>query len=191
VSGLSRFDKLRTVTPDARGKDRFIIVDATGVCEQDKTDSHSLNTKPSAKLEELLNYVAQGGIDPDALTTLAGRLARLQRQFTPAQLVELANLAGGKSFPELARDLIDACDPDSQIEAAKKATGVEKPTEEQVKAAAEQLGQSAATPFMKAAFRSRILESGSRMSRLSTVTQLMMFCIPASTQPRSRRRRRG
>jgi type I restriction enzyme R subunit len=151
-------DKLRTVTPDARGKDRFIIVDATGVCEQDKTDSHSLNMKPSAKLEELLNYVAQGGIDPDALTTLAGRLARLQRQFTPAQLVELANLAGGKSFPELARDLIDACDPDSQIEAAKKATGVEKPTEEQVKAAAEQLAQSAATPFMKAAFRRRILE---------------------------------
>jgi type I restriction enzyme, R subunit len=151
-------DKLRTVTPDARGKDRFIIVDATGVCEQDRTDSRSLNTKPSAKLEGLLNYVAQGGIDPDALTTLAGRLARLQRQFTPAQLVELADLAGGKSFPELARDLIEACDPDCQMEAAKKATGAEKPTEEQIEAAAEKLAQSAATPFMKAAFRRRILE---------------------------------
>ena len=151
-------DKLRTVTPDDRGKDRFIIVDAVGVCEQDKTDSRSLNTKPSAKLEGLLNYVAQGGIDPDALTTLAGRLARLQRQFTPAQLVELANLAGGKSFPELARDLIEACDPDCQMEAAKKATGAEKPNEEQIEAAAEKLAQSAATPFMKAAFRRRILE---------------------------------
>jgi len=151
-------DKLRSVTPDARGKDRFIIVDATGVCEQDKTDSRSLNTKPSAKLEGLLNYVAQGGIDPDALTTLAGRLARLQRQFTPAQLVELADLAGGKSFPELARDLIEACDPDCQMEAAKKASGSEKPTEEQIEAAGEKLAQSAATPFMKAAFRRRILE---------------------------------
>ena len=151
-------DKLRTVTPDAKGKDRFIIVDAVGVSQQDKTDSHSLNTRPSAKLEELLNYVAQGGIDSDALTTLAGRLARMQRQFTPAQLVELANLGGGKSFSDLARDLIDACDPDSQIEAAQNATGAEKPSEEQIKAAAEQLAQSAATPFMKAAFRRRILE---------------------------------
>ncbi len=151
-------DKLRSVTPDARGKDRFIIVDAVGVCEQDKTDTRSLNTKPSAKLEGLLNYVAQGGIDPDALTTLAGRLARLQRQFTPAQLVELANLAGGKSFPELARNLIEACDPDCQMDAAKKATGAEKPNEEQIEAAAEKLAQSAATPFMKVAFRRRILE---------------------------------
>ena len=59
-------DKLRTVSPSAKVKDRFIIVDAVGVCEQDKTDSHTLNRKPSATLEELLNYVAQGGLDPDA-----------------------------------------------------------------------------------------------------------------------------
>src|SRR5256885_11827056 len=55
-------DKLRTVTPSAKVKERFIIVDAVGVCEQDKTDSHTLNRKPSATLEEVLNYVAQGGI---------------------------------------------------------------------------------------------------------------------------------
>src|SRR5206468_7871155 len=91
-------DKLRVVSPSARVKDRFIIVDAVGVCEQDKTDSHTLNRKPSAKLEELLNYVAQGGTDPDALTTLAGRLARLQRDFNADQLAELKELAGGKSF---------------------------------------------------------------------------------------------
>jgi type I restriction enzyme, R subunit len=78
-------DKLRTVTPSARIKDRFIIVGAVGVCEQDKTDSQTLNRKPSATLEELLNYVAQGGLDADALTTLAGRLARLQRDFSADQ----------------------------------------------------------------------------------------------------------
>ena len=32
-------DDLKAVTPDARTKDHFIIVDAVGVCEQDKTDS--------------------------------------------------------------------------------------------------------------------------------------------------------
>ena len=152
-------DKLRTVTPSARVKDRFIIVDAVGVCEQDKTDSHTLNRKPSATLEELLNYVSQGGIDPEALTTLAGRLARLQREFSREQLSELKDLAGGKSFPELARNLLGACNPDAQVEAAKLQVSVAgEPTPEQVKAAAEQLAQQAVTPFHKAAYRRRILE---------------------------------
>src|ERR1019366_7233256 len=89
-------DKLRAVPPSAKVKDRFIIVDAVGVCEQDKTDSHTLNRKPAATLEEVLEYVAQGGTDPDALTTLAGRLARLQHDFTLPQLSELKELTGGK-----------------------------------------------------------------------------------------------
>ncbi len=152
-------DKLKVVTPSARAKDRFIIVDAVGVCEQDKTDSHTLNRKPSATLPELLEYVAQGGTDPDALTTLAGRLARLQREFSPAQLTELRDLAGGKSFPDLAGDLMRAVDPDAQIAAAKQLPGVTgEPTPEQIQTAADQLAQQAVTPFHKAAFRRRILE---------------------------------
>ncbi|MHB9082098.1 MAG: type I restriction endonuclease subunit R, partial [Pirellulaceae bacterium] len=113
-------DKLKVVTPSAKAKDRFIIVDAVGVCEQDKTDSHTLNRKPSASLPELLEYVAQGGTDPDALTTLAGRLARLQREFTSEQLAELRDQAGGKSFADLAGGLMKACDPDAQIAKAQE-----------------------------------------------------------------------
>lgn len=152
-------DKLRVVSPSARVKDRFIIVDAVGVCERDKTDSHTLNRQPSKTLEQVLEYVAQGGLDPDALTTLASRLARLQHEFSPAQLAELKGLAGGKSFPELAHALLNACDPDAQIEAARKLPGVTgEPTEKQIKQAAEQLAQEGVTPFLKAAFRRRILE---------------------------------
>jgi type I site-specific restriction endonuclease len=54
-------DKLRAVTPSAKGRDRFIIVDAVGVCEQDKTESAPLDRKPSAPLEQLLNHVTKGG----------------------------------------------------------------------------------------------------------------------------------
>jgi type I restriction enzyme, R subunit len=152
-------DKLKVVSPSARAKERFIIVDAVGVCEHDKTDSHTLNRKPSATLEELLNYVAQGGTDPDALTTLGGRLARLQREFSPEQLGELTSLAGGTSFPDLAHGLLNACDPDAQMAAAKSVPGVVgEPSNEQVQQAAEQLAQAAVTPFLKAAFRRRILE---------------------------------
>ena len=152
-------DKLRTVTPSARVKDRFIIVDAVGVCEEDKTDSKTLNRQPSASLEQLLTYVAQGGTDADALTTLAGRIARLQRDFSAEQLTELNELAGGKSFADLAHDLLNACDPDAQAEAAKALPGViGEPTEAQLKQAVEQLAQQAVTPFLKAQLRRRILE---------------------------------
>src|SRR5438477_966923 len=152
-------DKLRVVSPSAKVKDRFIIVDAVGVCEQDKTDSHTLNRQPSAALEELLNYVAQGGIDPDALTTLAGRLAGLQRDFSREQLAELREAAGGRSMPDLAHDLLNACDPDVHIEQARKIAGAGvEPSGEHLRAAAERLAQDAVTPFLKAAFRRRILE---------------------------------
>ena len=151
-------DKLRAVTPSAKGKDRFIVVDAVGVCERDKTDSRSLNRQPSKTLQQVLDYIAMGGIDPEALTTLAGRLARLQREFTPHQLAELKDLAGGKSFPDLARALLHACDPDAQAEAARQEYATELPTEEEIDRAGKQLAREAVTPFLKAAFRRRILE---------------------------------
>ena len=151
-------DKLRTVTPSARVKDRFIVVDAVGVCERDKTDSRPLNRQPTKTFEQVLNYVAQGGIDPEALTTLAGRLGRLQREFTPAQFSELRDLADGKSFSDLARGLLGACDADTQVEVAKERFGTRQPTEQQVALATEQLSRTATVPFMKAGFRRRILE---------------------------------
>jgi len=152
-------DKLRTVTPSARSKERFIIVDAVGVCEHDHTESCTLNRKPSATLPELLEYVAQGGIDADALITLAGRLSRLQRDFTPEQLLELRELAGGKSIPDISHGLLNACDPDQQLAVAQviAGPGVE-PTEAHLQTAAEQLAQQAVTPLHKAALRRRILE---------------------------------
>ncbi len=151
-------DKLRAVTPSAKVKDRFIIVDAVGVCERDKTDSCTLNRQPSKTLQQVLEYVAQGGTDPEALTTLAGRLGRLQREFTPAQLAELKDLAGGKSLPDLAHGLLNACDADARIGAAKQQFGTERPTENQVWRSGIALTEAAVTPFLKANFRRRILE---------------------------------
>ena len=152
-------DKLQVVTPSARAKERFIIVDAVGVCEQDKTESQTLNRQPSAKLEELLEYVAKGGLDAEALSTLAGRLARLQRVFNPVQLTELQGLAGGKSLPDLAKDLAHAVDKDAQLAAAQQLPGVTgAPTPEQIALASEQLAQQAVTPILKPAFRRRLLE---------------------------------
>ena len=151
-------DALRAVTPSATVKDRFVIVDAVGVCEQDKTDSRTLNRQPKKTLAQVLQYVARGGVAPEALTTLAGRLARLQREYSPAQLAELSTLAGGKSFPDLAHDLLHACDPDAQVAAARSHFQVAQPLKKHVAQAAKDLAHASVEPFLKPAFRRRLLE---------------------------------
>ena len=151
-------DKLRTVTPSAKAKDRFVIVDAVGVCEQDKTDSQTLNRQPSKSLKQVLDYIAQGGLDPEALTTLAGRLARLQRRLATPELAELRELAGGETLTALAHGLLQAGDADAQAAAAKAQFDVAEPSETQIEAATRQLARDAVTPFLKPALRRRILE---------------------------------
>ena len=151
-------DKLRTVTPSAKAKDRFIIVDAVGVCEQDKTDSHTLNRQPSKSLKQVLDCIARGGLDTDALTTLASRLARLQRRLGTDELAELRELAGGKVLTDLAHGLLKAGDADEQASTAKAQFDTTEPTAPQIEAAAKQLARDAVTPFLKPALRHRILE---------------------------------
>ena len=151
-------DKLRAVSPGAKAKDRFIIVDAVGVCEQDRTDSRTLNRQPSKSLKQVLDYVARGGLEPDALTTLASRLVRLQRRLGGAELAELRDLAAGKPLPDLARDLLRVGDADAQTEAAKTQFDTAAPTAAQIQAATQQLAQDAAAPFLKPALRRRLLE---------------------------------
>ena len=182
-------DKLRQVSPSAKVKDRFIIVDAVGVCEEDRIDSRTLNRQPSKTLEPVLDYVARGGTDPDALTTLAGRLARLRRDFTQAQLAELKSLADGKPFTDIARYLLDACDADAQLEAAKQRFGTSQPSEEQVAQATEQPTQAAVAPFMKAAFRRRILDIRRRNEQTidrHTVDDVLHSCFDAAAVEKAR-----
>ena len=65
-------DDLKGVTPDA--KTRFVIVDAVGLTEHDKTETQPLNRKHSVPVERLLQLVAEGSTDPDVVSTLAVRL---------------------------------------------------------------------------------------------------------------------
>ena len=80
---------------DAHAKTHFVIVDAVGVCESDKTDSRPLERQRTAAFDKLLLGVALGKRDEDTLTTLAGRLARLDREITRDEAKKLAALAGG------------------------------------------------------------------------------------------------
>ena len=53
-------DALQGVTPDARHKDHFVIVDAVGVCESEKSATRPLDRQPSVPLDKLLNLVGAG-----------------------------------------------------------------------------------------------------------------------------------
>ena len=62
--------------------------------------------------------MALGKRDEDTLTTLAGRIARLDREVTAPQRKELSELAGGKTLAELSATLLRAIDPDAIAEQA-------------------------------------------------------------------------
>ena len=182
-------DKLRAVTPSARIKDRFIIVDAVGVCEEDKTDSYTLNRQPSATLESCSNTSRRAAPIADALTTLAGRLARLQRDFSADQLGELKELAGGKSFPDSrarsAQRLRSRCADRSR----EVLPGRRRTNRERSEAAAEQLGAAGGHAFPQgrnsAAYpRNPPAERADHRPAHDLTTSSM----PASTPPRWRRR---
>jgi len=51
---------LTGVTPDATAKTHYVIVDAIGVCERDKTESRPLERKQSVPFDKLILSVALG-----------------------------------------------------------------------------------------------------------------------------------
>ncbi len=108
---------------DARAKTHFVIVDAVGVCESDKTESRPLERQPTVAFPTLLLGVALGKRDEDTLTTLAGRLTRLDQSLNRAEAKKLTDLTGGKSLGELAKALLNAFDPDTVAAAALENVG--------------------------------------------------------------------
>ena len=153
---LSPTDLQSVSGEDARAKTRFIIVDAVGVCESDKTESRPLDRQPTVPLKTLLQRVIfPGGRDEDTLTTLAARLARLDRGLEPAQRQQITGASGGKTPATLAGALLRAFDPDAIAERATGRPGAE-PQEiapEDFEATQQQLIVEACAPFDKPALR--------------------------------------
>ncbi|MBL3618250.1 MAG: DEAD/DEAH box helicase family protein [gamma proteobacterium endosymbiont of Lamellibrachia anaximandri] len=74
-------DDLKKVTPSANSaKTHYVVVDAIGVTKSLKTASQPLITKPSVPLKDLAMGVMMGTSDTDTVSSLAGRLARLNKQ---------------------------------------------------------------------------------------------------------------
>jgi type I restriction enzyme R subunit len=150
--------ELIAVTPDATYKTHFVIVDAVGVCENDKTDSRPLEKKRSVPFDKLITSVALGNRDDDTLTSLAGRLARLDKEIGETDRKEIEDSAKGKPFKQIINSLLDAVDPDKQLEKAKQIFSTDTPTEQQIKKASEELTKEACKPFDNPNFRNTVID---------------------------------
>ncbi|MET7616709.1 DEAD/DEAH box helicase family protein [Streptomyces sp. NPDC005408] len=118
--------EFQAVTPDAEVKERFVIVDAVGVTDSPRVDARPLNRVSERKipLERLMAKTAGLALTEDEVATLAGRLARLDRQLTPEEREEVQELAG-QPLQEIVGGLVRSVDPDQQ-ERARRLGGQEQ-----------------------------------------------------------------
>ena len=138
---------LQQVTPDARIKDHFVIVDAVGVTETPLMETKPLDRKPHVPLDRLFKDLAFGKRDPDLVSSIADRLARLDLRLSQADRVTLQEIANGTSIKEITEALIAALDPDHQYAVAEAGTEHGEPSAAEVKKAAADLIEAAVYPL--------------------------------------------
>jgi type I restriction enzyme R subunit len=90
-----------------------VLVDAVGVTESRKHVSQSLERNRAIGFDRLIDDIAVGKRDDDALSSLAGRLAALDRKIDDRDRAAIAKAAGGLDPKAMANRLLDAIDPDA------------------------------------------------------------------------------
>lgn len=108
--------------------------------------------------DKLIMSVALGNRDTDTLTSVAGRLARLDREINEQDKKEIQDTAKGKSLGQIVNSLLDAIDPDKQIEEAQKTFKTKTPNQTQIKQATEQLIKTVCTPFDDPKLRNLLID---------------------------------
>ncbi len=145
------YDDLKKVTPSARSaKTHYVIVDAIGVTKSLKTASQPLITKPSVPLKDLAMGVMMGAHDDDTVSSLAGRLARLNKQLDETDQARIREKAGGADLGDIVSSLFSAIDSDNVETKAREMEGRSdsaEPDDAALKLAQGQLVSAAANVF--------------------------------------------
>ena len=140
-------DDLQKVSPSAtENKDHFVIVDAVGVTKSKKTETRTLERKPTVSMKELMLNIALGAKDEDTLTSLANRLVRLNSQMTPRERKEFDENVGTPAG-KLAESLLNAFDEEVIRQTAVNAFQAVEPDEEQLNEAQKALIAETVMPF--------------------------------------------
>jgi type I restriction enzyme R subunit len=139
--------ELQNVTGDAVAKDRFVIIDAVGMNPDELNETKPLERKRYETLKSLMERIAFGERHPDAISSVAAKLTRLDRQLTTDDRLEVEQLIG-QPVSALVGTLVQALDPDYQLAAAKTATGKETPTQQEIAVATKSLLNDAVQPII-------------------------------------------
>lgn len=126
--GTRTLDKegLQKVSPSApSAKTHYVIVDAIGVTKSLKTASQQLDTKRSVSFADLGEAVVFGGaFDNDSISSLAARLARLNKQLNSEQQQQITDITDGVPLSQLVKDLFHAINADEIHQAACEQEGI-------------------------------------------------------------------
>jgi type I restriction enzyme R subunit len=149
---------LRQVTPDAQTKTRFVLIDAVGVTEgQKSTFSQPMERKRNVPFDKLIDQIAQGRRDEDAISSLAARLAALDRQVDAEDRQRITDAAKGITLRALAGRLLHAISPDIvEAELIARHGSTEAASAKQLKAVETALRDQACGPLDDAELRKLI-----------------------------------
>lgn len=148
---------LRQVTPDAQTKTRFVLIDAVGVTEGPKSISYPLERKRTLPFDKLIDQISQGRRDDDAISSLAVRLAALNRQIDDEDRSRIAETAQGLSLKGMAARLLESISPDIiEAELIKRHGAADAASTAQVQAAQADLKDRACQPLDAADLRNLI-----------------------------------
>ncbi len=171
-----RDNDFQAVTPDAKSKTHFVIVDSVGVTESTLNDTYPLERKRLVSFHKLVQVVSFGNTEPATLSSLVSRLARLEPRLTSEDVEALKQAAGGQSLKEIARGIVKSMDPDKVLEATRSKFAIgssEDPSPGLIAEVATSLRQEAvATLVTNAAFREKLLNIKTRAEQtLDVISQ--------------------
>ena len=150
-------DDLRKVSPSAAsGKTHYVIVDAVGVTRSLKTASQPLITKTTVPLKDLAMGVMMGACDEDTVSSLAGRLARLNRQLDPTEREQIKTQAAGIELTGIVGNLLAAIDLDRIDEKAREIEAL--PDDPEPKSATRAMAQEQLVADAASVFNGELIE---------------------------------
>lgn len=103
---------LKSVTPNAKDKTHFYLIDAVGVTESHKSISQPLERKRNLSFKKLLENISKGASDDDTLSTLAVRLSIIETKLDKEKNENLLELTGGKSLKTISNEILNSIDMD-------------------------------------------------------------------------------
>ncbi len=141
------------------------------------------------RLKSWLSRWLWGFRDEDTLTSLAGRLARLDIELDEKERKEVVDAASGRSLAQIINALFDAVDPDKQLEKAKELFKTDKPSAEQVKQVSEELASIACEVFDDPKFRNTVIDVKRRNEQIiDTISKDVLIFAGADAQAAAKAR---